>query len=173
MKFPRITRGDITTFDVDAIVNAANESLLGGGGVDGAIHEAAGPRLLEECRTLGGCRPGEAKVTSGYDLLARWVIHTVGPRWGGGTSGEEETLRSCYRSVFAVVRERSFRSVAFPSISTGAFRYPLARAALVATDEIVEALRGDSSLVVTVVCFDAEVFRAYHAALRPLGHEAG
>ena len=107
-RLPKITRGDITTFDVDAIVNAANETLLGGGGVDGAIHEAAGPRLFEECRRLGGCRPGEAKVTSGYDLLAHWIIHTVGPRWQGGDSGEEETLRNCYRSVFAVVRERGF-----------------------------------------------------------------
>jgi len=166
MGLPEIIRGDITTFDVDAIVNAANESLLGGGGVDGAIHDAAGPRLLKECRTLGGCRPGESKVTSGYDLLARWVIHTVGPRWRGGSFGEEETLRSCYRNVFAIVRERGFRSVAFPSISTGAFRYPLANASRVATEEIVQALRQDPSLAVTVVCFDSEVFRAYQAAIR-------
>lgn len=163
---PRITRGDITTCDVDAIVNAANETLLGGGGVDGAIHEAAGPRLLEECRKLGGCRPGEAKVTSGYGLLARWVIHTVGPRWRGGTSGEEEILRNCYRSVFAAVRERGFRSVAFPSISTGAFGYPLPLASLVAIDEIVHALRGEPSLTVIVVCFEPDVFRAYQAALK-------
>jgi O-acetyl-ADP-ribose deacetylase len=166
MRLPTITRGDITVFDVDAIVNAANESLLGGGGVDGAIHEAAGPRLLEECRRIGGCRPGDAKVTLGYDLPAHWIIHTVGPRWRGGSSGEEEILRSCYRSVFTVARERGFRSLAFPSISTGAFRYPISRASVVAAEEIVQALLREHSLAVTVVCFDSDVFRAYEAALR-------
>jgi O-acetyl-ADP-ribose deacetylase (regulator of RNase III) len=165
MTKPIVVLGDITTLDVDAIVNAANESLLGGGGVDGAIHHAAGPRLLEECRTLGGCRPGEAKMTSGYELPARWIIHTVGPRWRGGAHGEEETLRSCYRSVFALVRERRLRSVAFPSISTGAFQYPLERAAVVATSEFAEALRLDHSISVTVACFDVQVLRAYQAAL--------
>jgi O-acetyl-ADP-ribose deacetylase (regulator of RNase III) len=165
MRLPQITLGDITTFDVDAIVNAANETLLGGGGVDGAIHAAAGPRLLEECRGLGGCRPGEAKVTPGYGLIAPWIIHTVGPRWRGGSSGEEETLRRCYRSVFAVARQRGFRSVAFPSISTGAFRYPLAAAARAAIEEILRALSENPSLTVTVVCFGADVLRAYQAAL--------
>jgi O-acetyl-ADP-ribose deacetylase (regulator of RNase III) len=165
MTKPIVVLGDITALDVDAIVNAANESLLGGGGVDGAIHGAAGPRLLEECRTLGGCRPGEAKITSGYELPARWVIHTVGPRWRGGAYGEEETLRSCYRSVFALVRERRLRSVAFPSISTGAFGYPLERASVVAASEIAEALRLDRSISVTVACFDVRVLRVYQAAL--------
>ena len=165
MTQPIIVRGDITTLDVDAIVNAANELLLGGGGVDGAIHEAAGPRLVEECRTLGGCGPGQAKITSGYDLPARWVIHTVGPRWRGGGQGEEVILRSCYRSVFALVRERQLRSVAFPSISTGAFGYPLAKASVVASDEIVNALRKAPSLAVTVVCFSEEVLRAYQSVL--------
>jgi len=168
MRLPTITRGDITTFDVDAIVNAANESLLGGGGVDGAIHEAAGPRLLEECRRIGGCRPGDAKVTLGYDLPARWIIHTVGPRWRGGASGEEETLRSCYRRVFTVAREQGFRSLAFPSISTGAFRYPISRASVVATEEIAEALLAEPLLAVTVVCFDSDVLRAYGAALKEI-----
>jgi O-acetyl-ADP-ribose deacetylase (regulator of RNase III) len=168
MTRPTVTRGDITTFDVDVIVNAANESLLGGGGVDGAIHRAAGPRLLEECRTLEGCRPGDAKITSGYDLPARWVIHTVGPRWRGGTSGEEETLRSCYRRVFEIMTARGLGSVAFPSISTGVFGYPLRRAVPAALEEIVRVLRDQPSLHVTVVAFDAGTLHAYTEALLTL-----
>lgn len=165
MSLPKIVRGDITTFDVDAIVNAANESLLGGGGVDGAIHAAAGPRLLEECRTLRGCQPGEAKVTKGYELPARWVIHTVGPRWRGGNAGEEKILQRCYRSVFALARDRGFGSVALPSISTGAFGFPLVKASRIAMNEIAAVLRQGAALEVTVVCFDSEVLREYESLL--------
>jgi O-acetyl-ADP-ribose deacetylase (regulator of RNase III) len=164
-QYPEIVLGDITLCDVDAIVNAANESLLGGGGVDGAIHDAAGTELLEECRRLGGCAPGEAKLTAGYGLRARWVIHTVGPRWWGGHAHEEQVLRNCYRSVFAVVGERGFQSVAFPSISTGAFGYPVAKASRVAMDEIAVALRHNSDVRVTVVCFSADVLQAYQSLL--------
>ena len=161
MNLPTIVRGDITTLAVDAIVNAANETLLGGGGVDGAIHSAAGPGLLEECRLLGGCKPGEAKLTSGHRLPARYVIHTVGPRWRGGDRGEEAILRSCYRSVLAIAREHALTSIAFPSISTGAFAYPITLAARVATDELLLGLRDSPHLKLTVVCFEADVFRTY------------
>jgi O-acetyl-ADP-ribose deacetylase len=160
-----IVRGDITTLAVDAIVNAANESLLGGGGVDGAIHDAAGDELLEACRGLGGCKTGEAKITRGYRLPAKWVIHTVGPIWAGGNRGEEALLRRCYRSCFEVAAQHGIESMAFPSISTGAFRYPLRSAASIAVEEIREGLRLRAALRVTVVCFEGDVLRAYRRAL--------
>jgi O-acetyl-ADP-ribose deacetylase (regulator of RNase III) len=161
-------RADITTLDVDAIVNAAKGSLLGGGGVDGAIHRAAGPDLLEECRTLGGCDTGDAKATSGYRLPARWVIHTVGPVWRGGGEGEAERLASCYRRCLEIADEIGARSVAFPAISTGAYGYPPREAAAVAVD----TLRSTPTDVerVLLVAFDDETLGLYGQRLeRPRG----
>ena len=129
-----IIQADITTLAVDAIVNAANSTLLGGGGVDGAIHRAAGPKLLQECATLGGCPTGEARITRGYNLPARFVIHTVGPIWQGGTKGEPELLQAAYRNSFALARENSLRTIAFPSISCGVYGYPMAKGAKIALD---------------------------------------
>lgn len=152
--------GDITEQRVDAIVNAANESLLGGLGVDGAIHAAAGPRLLEHSRTLGGCRPGQAKASPGFDLPARWVIHTVGPIWQGGAQGEAEVLASCYRESLKRADEMGADSIAFPSISTGIYGYPVAEAAAIAWDTVARATTGVT--LVRFVCFDdatAEVYR--------------
>lgn len=131
-----IVQGDITRLDVEAIVNAANSSLLGGGGVDGAIHRAAGPQLLAECRTLGGARTGEAKITNGYSLKAKWVIHTVGPVWYGGREGEDQALARCYRESLRLAAEQGARSVAFPAISTGAYGFPLERATRIALSEV-------------------------------------
>jgi O-acetyl-ADP-ribose deacetylase (regulator of RNase III) len=159
-----IIRADITTLKVDAIVNAANASLLGGGGVDGAIHRAAGPELLAECRTLGGCRTGEAKVTKGYQLPATYVIHTVGPVWHGGGHHEDEELAKCYRSCLDAAQEYGIRSIAFPSISTGAYGFPVERAVIIALREIGEALRRDPSLEVTIACFDDRTLQAYTSA---------
>ncbi len=158
--------GDISRQRVDAIVNAANSSLLGGGGVDGAIHRAAGPDLLAECRSLGGCPTGEARITGGYGLPAKWVIHTVGPVWGGGTRGEDALLAQCYQSCFALVEEHGIETVAFPSISTGVYNFPADRAARIALREMRAFLGRDEATVrrVIVVCFLPEVRAAYEAA---------
>lgn len=162
-----IVVADITTLAVDAVVNAADEALLGGGGVDGAIHRAAGPELLAECRALGGCPTGEARLTAGYRLPARWVIHTVGPVWRGGGSGEDERLAQCYRASLAQARACGARSVAFPSISTGAYRFPKVRAARIAVATIGDELAGSPGLRVILCCFsdpDAEVYRSLFAS---------
>jgi len=156
-------RGDITVERVDAIVNAANTSLLGGGGVDGAIHRAAGSELLEECRTLGGCPTGEARITKGYRLSARWVIHTVGPVWGDGRRGEADLLRRCYETSLRLAAERGLRTLAFPSISTGAYRYPLRDAACIAVAAVRAHLARPTPVeLVRFVCFsdgDLAVYR--------------
>lgn len=162
-----VVEGDITKCDVDAIVNAANSSLLGGGGVDGAIHRAAGPELLEECRKLRGCRTGEAKITKGYRLPARYVIHTVGPVWNGGASGEDELLARCYRNSLALVVEHKLKSVAFPAISTGVYRFPLERAAGIAVREATGFLsRHDEVEKVLFVCFSREAGDCYRRLLQ-------
>lgn len=158
----KVVVGDITTQHVDAIVNAANTTLLGGGGVDGAIHRVAGPELLAECRTLGGCDTGDAKTTRGYRLSARYVIHTPGPIWRGGSASERELLASSYRSCFREAARVDARSIAFPSISTGAYGFPIALAAPIAVAEAATALRARPDLEITFVCFserDAKVYR--------------
>lgn len=162
-----ILQGDITTFAADAIVNAANTSLLGGGGVDGAIHRAAGPELLEECRRLHGCETGQAKITSGYRLPANYVIHTPGPVWHGGGAGEEGLLASCYRSCLRLAEENGCHTVAFPSISTGVYRFPLECAAYIAVREILAFSKTAKTVQsVTMVCFDERTKTAYETALR-------
>lgn len=165
---PRIEvlRGDITRLAVDAIVNAANESLLGGGGVDGAIHRAAGPELLAHCRKLGGCPTGEARITPGFALPARHVIHTVGPVWHGGGRGEPELLARCYRWCLRLAEEQGLASLAFPAISCGVYGYPVAAATAIAVREIRAGL-ADSHVIrrVTFVCFGEDVYAAYRAAL--------
>ena len=162
-----LIREDITLLDVDAIVNAANNALLGGGGVDGAIHRAAGPQLLAECRGLGGCETGDAKITNGYDLKARWVIHTVGPVWRGGGHGEEELLARCYRRSLQLAERHDVRTMAFPAISAGVYGYPMAQAAQIAVTEIMAYLQGESVLEhVMLVCFNDRAYQAYSRALR-------
>ncbi len=163
---------DITTLAVDAIVNAANTSLLGGGGVDGAIHRAAGPELLAECRTLGGCATGSAKITRGYRLPARHVIHAVGPVWHGGRSNEEELLASCYRTALALARTHGLASIAFPAISTGVYRFPLGPAARIAVGTVASELSGrpDSGLRhVMFCCFNREAAVPYENTFAELG----
>ena len=161
-----IVRGDITTFDVDAIVNAANTTLLGGGGVDGAIHRAAGPELLAECHILGGCESGEAKITRGYNLPAPFIIHTVGPFWNGGHRGEPEMLANCYRNSLRLVLENSVKTIAFPAISCGAYRYPIIEAAKIAVETTQEFLANNDKIdkVIFVVAND-EIHAAYQQAL--------
>ena len=162
-----IIQGDITRQKVDAIVNAANESLLGGGGVDGAIHRAAGPQLLEECRALNGCRTGQCKITRGYLLPAPWVIHTVGPVWRGGGHGEDELLASCYRNCLELASKNGVKSIAFPAISTGAYGFPVQRAAKIALTEIKTFLRGNDVIEKAIfVCFDIQTLKAYQSEMR-------
>lgn len=163
-------RDDITRQAVDAIVNAANESLLGGGGVDGAIHRAAGPELLAECRALGGCPTGQARLTRGYRLPAAYVIHAVGPRWRGGGRGEAALLESCYRGVLAIARDRALGSLAFPSISTGLYGFPIERAAPIAVRTVRDELtRSPSVIEVRFVCFSQEDLDVYEAVIGAAG----
>jgi O-acetyl-ADP-ribose deacetylase (regulator of RNase III) len=162
----RLVEGDITREVADAIVNAANSTLLGGGGVDGAIHRAAGPELRAHCRTIGGCPTGEARITPGFNLPAKWIIHTVGPVWGGGDRGEDDLLRGCYRNVYGLAARHGVRTIAFPSISTGAYRFPVERAARIAVTATREALATHPDIQeVRFVCFDAATRAAYEAAL--------
>ena len=170
-----VIQGDITQQRVDAIVNAANNSLLGGGGVDGAIHRAAGSQLLAECRQLGGCETGAAKITKGYNLPAKWVIHTVGPVWSGGDASgnakrvrnEDELLASCYRSCLAIAEQYQIETIAFPAISTGVYRFPLERAAQIATAEIQAFLKSNNSLQqVILVCFSPTAYDCFLKAVK-------
>lgn len=161
-----VRNADITALAVDAVVNAANSSLLGGGGVDGAIHRAAGPDLVRECRLLGGCGTGQARITRGYRLLARHIIHTVGPVWNGGSNGEPDLLAQCYRSCFALARRHGLRTLAFPAISCGIYGFPIDLAAVIAVRETTAALVQDEAVgQVTFACFDDAVHDAYRKAI--------
>ncbi|NIQ93517.1 MAG: O-acetyl-ADP-ribose deacetylase [Desulfuromonadales bacterium] len=172
MKRIQIKQGDITKLEVDAIVNAANKSLLGGGGVDGAIHRAAGPELLEECKSLNGCETGEAKITGGYRLPANHVIHTVGPVWNGGDRGEEDLLADCYRNSLQVAVDNGLRSVAFPSISTGAYRFPLKKACRIALRTTKDFLDSHPDVEkVVFVCFSDSDLAEYRKALEETGDD--
>jgi O-acetyl-ADP-ribose deacetylase (regulator of RNase III) len=164
-----VLEGDITRQRVDAIVNAANTRLLGGGGVDGAIHRVAGPELLQECRSLGGCPTGEARITRGYRLPAKWVIHTVGPVWHDGRQGEEALLANCYRNSLALATSQGIRSIAFPSISTGAYGFPMDRAARIAVREVTGFLSTNSTVEkVLLVCFGQQALEVHERALEEL-----
>lgn len=162
----QLLQTDITKLKVDAIVNAANTSLMGGGGVDGAIHRAAGPGLLEECKTLNGCETGMAKITQGFNLPAKYVIHTVGPIWRGGLSGEEELLSSCYSNCLTLAENHACKSIAFPNISTGVYRFPKDRAAAIAVEQVQNFIRQSSRIEkVIFTCFDNENYRIYQSLL--------
>lgn len=164
-----VIQGDITQLQVDAIVNAANNSLLGGGGVDGAIHRAAGGQLLAECRQLGGCETGSAKITKGYNLPAKWVIHTVGPVWSGGNRNEDFLLSSCYRNCLAIAEQYQIETIAFPAISTGVYQFPVERAAQIAVNEIQAFLKSNNSLKqVILVCFSPFAYDCFLKAVKQM-----
>lgn len=164
-----IIQGDITKQKVDAIVNAANKSLLGGGGVDGSIHKASGPQLLEECKNLGGCQTGEAKITKGYNLPAKWVIHTVGPVWKDGDNDEDEMLVRCYNNSLKLADQNRIKTIAFPAISTGAYGFPVERASRIAIDQIIQFLENNSIIEkVILVCFSEKDYNHYQKALSEL-----
>lgn len=169
-----VLEGDITRQQVDAIVNAANSTLLGGGGVDGAIHRAAGPELLAECRQLNGCPTGQAKITRGYNLPARSVIHTVGPIWRGGTQSEDDLLAQCYQNSLALAKAHDIKTIAFPSISTGAYGFPMDRASKIAVTEIKRFLEQDSSIEkVILVCFGQRAYDIHQAAVKKIMGKEG
>ncbi len=167
-----IYKGDITKLHVDAIVNAANGTLLGGGGVDGAIHKAAGRQLLDECKKLGGCNTGDAKITKGYNLPAKFIIHTVGPVWFGGRNDEDEALTNCYKRSLELAVKNNIRTIAFPSISTGAYGFPVERAARIAINEVLDFLWNDESIEkITFVCYSQNDFEIYEQLLNELDND--
>ena len=167
VKKVEIHKGDITKLNVDAIVNAANTTLLGGGGVDGAIHRAAGKELLDECKKLGGCKTGEAKLTSGYNLPAKYIIHTVGPVWNGGKNNEDELLANCYRNSLKLAVDNGIKSIAFPAISTGVYKFPLERAVKIAIDEVTKFLNDNDEIKkIIFVAFDNTTYNCYDEILK-------